>query len=504
MRRRLLLVGLVLAFVVLPAAAALAHPLGNFTVNRYSRIVVLPDRVRVDYVVDMAEIPTFQTIPGIDTDGDGTASGQELTAWAAVKAPSFVRQLDLTVDGRPVQLTVEGAATQLLPGQGGLQLLRFEGTFAGSVPSSGALTYDDGNFAGRIGWQEITAVGADGAALSESSVPTETISDELRSYPQDLLSNPLAVSSMTSSFAPGQSGPAPPPITSDTATGVSTSRPLVQGNPFAGVLDNQGVALILLAVVIAVAFGAWHAVLPGHGKTLMAAYMVGSTAKVRQAVSVGTAVAVMHTASVLALGLLVLTLEQTFRPETLYPWLGLLSGLVALGLGAYLLISRLSAWGLERRAQAAHETTHEADHDHGHDPGHDHDDDRAAQVGGKAPAHDHGFGSHVHALPDGAPLSSKGILALALAGGILPAPSALLVMLGAINAHRVVFGITLVLAFSAGLATALIVIGMGALKAREAMSRRLSTTMGRLVPVLSAAAIVGVGAFLTVRGITQV
>ena len=95
-------------------------------------------------------------------------------------------------------------------------------------------------------------------------------------------------------------------------------------------------------------------------------------------------------------------------------------------------------------------------------------------------------------------------MALALAGGILPAPSALLVMLGAIQAHRVAYGIALVLAFSAGLAAALVVVGIGALRAREAMARRLSTTVGRLVPVLSAAAIVAVGLFLTVRGVTQV
>ena len=113
---------------------------------------------------------------------------------------------------------------------------------------------------------------------------------------------------------------------------------------FSTLVEHHGVVLVLLGLVLAIAFGAWHALLPGHGKTLMAAYMVGSETKVRQAVAVGGAVAVMHTASVVGLGLLVLGLEQTFRPEALYPWLGLLSGLVAMVLGAYLLICRLSAW----------------------------------------------------------------------------------------------------------------------------------------------------------------
>src|SRR6185503_3473528 len=128
-----------------------------------------------------------------------------------------------------------------------------------------------------------------------------------------------------------------------------------------------------------------------------------------------------------------------------------------------------------------------ADHDHDHD---------------QELAHDHGLGRHSHALPEGAPLSPRGLIALALAGGILPAPSALLVMLGAINAHRVGYGLALVIAFSIGLATALI--GMGALKARDVMQQRLSSTMGRLVPVLSAAAIVAVGLFLTARGFSQI
>ncbi len=485
MRRLVLAAIAALGLVLVPAAAAFAHPLGNFTVNRYSGVVALPGRVRVDYVVDMAEIPTFQAMPGIDTDGDGTASATELAAWATEQAAAFAPRLHASVDGDPVALAAQGAAAQLLAGQGGLQTLRFEGTFAGPAPDTGALSFRDANFAGRIGWREITAVGAEGAALEGSTVPTQSVSDELRTYPADLLSSPLDVASMQAHVAPGSSGPAPAPITSDTATSVSSSRPQVEAGALGGVLDRHGVALVLLGLAIALAFGAWHAMLPGHGKTLMAAYMVGSTSRVRHAATVGTAVAVMHTASVLALGLLVLSLEQTFRPETLYPWLGLLSGLVALGLGAYLLISRLSAWGLRRHAS-----------------GHDHAEHRTALAA--APGHDHGAGGHTHALPEGAPLSPKGILALALAGGILPAPSALLVMLGAIEAHRAAYGVGLVLAFSAGLAAALMIVGMGAMKAREAMTRRLSSTAGRLVPVLSASAIVAVGVFLTVRGVAQV
>ncbi len=390
--------------VLWPAAAASAHPLGNFTVNLYSGIHVVPGEIRIDYVIDMAEIPTFQETPSIDTDGDGTMSRAELASWAAAQAPLLERNLTLTVDGRPVSLVARSTEARLRDGQGGLPILRFEGAFAAPVDRTGRIDYRDGNDADTIGWREITAVGEDGEAIRGSDVPAESVSDALLSYPQDLLSSPLRVTSMRASFGPGVSvGPS-----GRTSGPIETARPGVDLSAFSSLVDNHGIVLVLAAFALAVAFGAWHALLPGHGKTLMAAYMVGSETKVRHAVAVGSAVAVMHTASVLGLGLLVITLEQTFRPESLYPWLGLLSGVVAIGLGAYLLIGRLAAWS-EARRDDAHEREHAAGHDHDHD--HDHD--------------------HTHGLPSGVSLTSKkGLLALALAGGILPSPSALIVMLG--------------------------------------------------------------------------
>jgi ABC-type nickel/cobalt efflux system permease component RcnA len=476
-RRVFALAILVLVAVVWPVATAWAHPLGNFTVNLYSGLHVVPGEIRIDYVLDMAEIPTFQEIPSLDADGDGATTSAELAAWAATVAPTLVRNLSLTVDGDPVALQTRSASARFRDGQGGLSILRFEGLFAGATLETGDISYRDANYPDTLGWREITAVGEDGRVVTGSSVPVESVSDALLSYPQDLLSSPLDITTMHASFAPGSSVDAgsTPPGLKPAGAGV---RPGVDRSPFVSLVDNHGIGLVLLGLALAVAFGAWHALLPGHGKTLMAAYMVGSEAKVRQAVAVGAAVAVMHTASVLALGVAVITLEQTFRPETLYPWLGLVSGVVAIGLGAHLLIGRLAALS-EARREAVHRQLHEA--------GRHHDNDQ-----------DHG---HSHELPKGvSPTSRRGLTVLALAGGILPSPSALIVMLAAINAHRVGYGLGLILAFSAGLAAALIVISLGALRARTAMNQRLSSFWGRLVPVFSASAIVGVGMFLVVRG----
>jgi len=465
---RALVVAIGAVFVVLVMApAAFAHPLGNFTVNRGSAIRLTVGAAEVDYTVDMAEIPTYQELPAIDADGDGVASAQELDAWAQREARVILPGLELRVDGRAVGLSSTSATAVLLPGQAGLQTLRFEGAFSGRVTTgSGSIAYQDGNADdGRIGWREVTASG-DGVALAGSNVPATSPSDDLRTYPQDMLSSPLDVTSMSATFSSsataGASAGFGPGAPVD-----AVARPATEAAGFAGLLARRGLPLVLLGLVLAFGFGAWHALLPGHGKTLMAGAMVGSGARPRQALGVATAVASMHSAAVIALGLAVVGLQQTFRPEVLYPWLGTLSGVAAVALGGYLLWTRSSDWRHRRR------------HAHGHDHAHAHD--------------------RVLVLrPDGR-LSRRGILTLAFAGGILPAPSALLAMLAAIQAHRVVYGLALVAAFSAGLACALLGVGIGALRARDAIARRASERVALALPLVSAVAIVVAGLAIAVR-----
>jgi ABC-type nickel/cobalt efflux system permease component RcnA len=473
-------VALAIVGALWPALAASAHPLGNFTVNHYAGLEAAPGELRIVYAIDVAEIPTQQLRGEQDADGDGQVSAGELQAWADATGTQVATDLHVSVDGEPLALAFRCGTAAFRPGQAGLDVTRFEALLIAPMADRGHVEVEDTTDADRTGWREITAAGVDGRAVSASSVPAASVSDGLRRYPQELLASPLRVTTASFDVAPGSSDASPASSCGSDAVAAG-ARPGVEGGPFAGLVANEGLPLVALALLLAVVFGAWHAVLPGHGKTLMAAYMVSSGARVRQAVAVGTAVAVMHTASVLGLGLAVLALESAFRPETLYPWLGLASGLVALGLGTALLIGRVGAWMETSRRARSHGLDHDHDHAHGL-PGH----------------------THPHAAPGGGALSRKGLVALALAGGILPAPSALIVMLGAIHAHRVVFGLTLVFAFSAGLASALIAIGLGALRAREVMTARLSSFWGRMVPVTSAAAIVAVGGFLSLRGLGQI
>jgi ABC-type nickel/cobalt efflux system permease component RcnA len=220
---------------------------------------------------------------------------------------------------------------------------------------------------------------------------------------------------------------------------------------------------VAASLLLAAAFGAAHALAPGHGKALTAAYLVGTGARLRHAAGAGLSVAAMHTASVLALGVALTWAERTFPAERVYPWLGLAAGVVALGLGGALLASRL--W-------------------------------RSRQT---SPGEGEGFHPHPH--PHGP--SRPGLAALALAGGILPSPSALIVLLGAVALGRTALGLALVAAFGLGLGACLTVIGALALRVRGAAGRRLPASVLRVVPVLSAAAIVVVGAVLTARGAAQ-
>lgn len=475
MRRTVALGVLIAALVLGVGPAARAHPLGNFTVNRYAEIVVGPQAVTVRYVLDLAEIPSFQHLQRIDPDGDGP-SEEELQRWADRTAAEVAPGLVLRIDGRRAALLVGSASATLSPGQGGLSLLRLEVTMpAGLRPRAGLLTFEDRNAPGGVGWREITARGIDGVSLVGATVPAVSVTDGLRAYPDDLLSDPLAVTAMRTRFRPGATGSSGSEAAS--LPGGSTRRS-ADGGSFSRLLDRRGFPLMLVAVLAALALGAWHALLPGHGKTLMAAAMVGSGARTRQAVTAGVSVAAMHTVSVIGLGVLILVLEQAFRPEAVYPWLRFASGVVAVAIGLHLASRRWRSW---RRGIEVVRTGHV----HGGDEDH----------------HPH---PHVHEAPPEGLLSRRGIAALAFAGGVLPSPSALIVLLASIQRGRAVYGLALVLAFSVGLAISLVLVGLGLMRAGRIADRPRWATLGRVVPLGSAVAIVAIGVVVASGGIASV
>jgi ABC-type nickel/cobalt efflux system permease component RcnA len=455
--------GLVAAALVVSAASASAHPLGNFTINLYSGLVVEPGELVVNYVLDMAEIPTYQERTRIDANGDGRITAAERETYAAWKASRLLHGVRANVEDRAVPLHVVSSSMRYRAGQAGLPILRLEAVFVGRVPRTGTLEYRDQNYAGHIGWREITAVGASGDIVLRSSVPRTSVSDDLLHYPTALLSNPLDTTAATVPFGPGVSGAAP--VLSDAS--VAGARPGITGGAFARLATWSHVSfpVLMVALLLAMGFGAAHALLPGHGKTIMAASLVGAGGHVGQAIQVGVAVAFMHTATVLVLGMVATTLLR-FAPEQVYPWLTLGTGLLVLGLGAAMFLTRY------RASRASHR------HTHGHVDG------------------------HTHALPvSDRPLSRRSLATLALAGGILPSPTALVVLVSTVGVqHRTAFGLALVVAFSVGLAAALVGVGLLALRIREFTFRRLAGRLTHLVPLVSAAVVLCVGLFLSAKG----
>jgi nickel/cobalt transporter (NicO) family protein len=481
-----------------------AHPLGNFTVNRYSRLEVYSDAVRIRYILDMAEIPAYQELPEIDTNGDDDLTSSENQAYVGRKAQEIAGNLRLTVNGSEVHPIVLSSEISYPEGQAGLPTLR--ASLLLHAPVTGAnvdVGYSDDNYADRIGWKEVVVRPAEGVALSTSSVATDDISAELTSYPSDLLSSPLDVTSASFSVAPGQ-GTKAPEIDSD-ANGMSApdEAPSRAGGGFASLIDTDDMTLpvIVLSLLLALGFGAIHALEPGHGKTFVAAYFVGVKGTVRQALALGLIVATTHTIGVLAIGLVTLFGSQFILPEKLYPYLSLASGLMILALGVRLIAARAGGWRAARRFLAAvrryaydpQADIHDYDHDHHH--------------------------HHSHEATAGAP-PWKTLLALGLADGLTPSPSALIVLLAAVSLDRIGLGVLLIIAFSVGLALVLTFVSLALLYARSFLqwlgargvvrgrgTRAVlipgtgSAALLKLAPMGGAVSLVVVGVVLTVRAL---
>lgn len=467
-----------LVALAVTASTAAAHPLGNFSVNRLSQVRISADRVEVRYVLDQAEIPTFQDAQRFDRDGSGTVDGAERAGLLEAKLAEIRAGLALEADGRALSLAPVGQPRlSFPPGQGGLSLTRIELDLAASLPPGArAVAFEDETFSDQVGWQAVEAVAGEGTDV-RSSVPATDPTDGLRAYPQDLLSSPPHETAASFAVRPG-SGAVDAPAGPD---GGETTADRAQDG-FAGALaggDTGGLAILLL-LAAALGWGALHALSPGHGKSMVAAYLVGSRGTPKHAAILGLTVTVTHTAAVFALGLVTLFASEYVLPEDLYPWLGVASGATVVVIGLSVMRSRFRRW----RALRA-----ESHHHHHHGGG----------------GHDHGH-SHSHAPPDG-PLGLRGLVALGVSGGIVPCPSALVVLVAAISQHRVGLGMALITAFSLGLAATLTAVGLavlygGRLVARLRPERRLfGGRIAGALPAASASLIVLAGTLITVRAI---
>jgi nickel/cobalt exporter len=412
-----------------------------------------------------------------------------LSRTARRTSAQLLQHLALAVGGQPVALHELGHALAFPPGQAGLRTTRLEVVYgSGPVgPGVQALRYRDGNFAGRIGWREIVVRAGAGARLRSASVPATSASSELRAYPKDLLQSPLDVTTAGASFSPGAGPGVPPVVRSGRALDARVVVRTVGGGGFAALVgrDRLPVGVVLLSLLVATFWGAAHALSPGHGKSIIAAYLVGTRGTRRDAVVLGLTVTVTHTIGVFALGLITLSLSQFIVPEDLYPWLNLTSALMVVGVGMGVAVWRLREW-------RGHDRGHHHDHGHMHAHGHAHTHPHA---------HTHAHPGHETGRRTGAP----GLVGVGISGGLIPCPTALVVLLAAISLHRVGYGLVLILAFSVGLAAAMTAIGFLAVTAKQAFERvDFEAGLMRLLPAVSALAILGLGLAMTARALGEV
>jgi nickel/cobalt transporter (NicO) family protein len=442
--KRLVLVAIALVALAWPASGG-AHPLGNFTVNHYAEVLLSGDRVYVTYALDLAEIPTFQ-------EGE------------IVRSPVFARrvadELVLEIDGTRVRLRPLEHEVTASGGAGGLETLRFDAVFVADAGQGSSLVFRDTTFDSRLGWREIVVTAEEGARIVSSTAPAESASDRLRAYPSDLLSSPLDEREARVEYEAGPSAGAAPSLGTPSGAEREVGR-------FESLVSQEdlGVGVVLLSLLVAMFWGAAHALTPGHGKAIVAGYLVGTRGTPRHAVYLGLIVTATHTAGVFALGLVTLMLSRFLVPEQLYPWLTVASGLLVVGVGVAVLAGRLH---------------HARAHAHGHEHHHHHHH------------HDHGYGR-------------GGLLGVGVAAGLLPCPSALVVLLGAIALHRVGLGLALILAFSVGLAATVTAVGLVAVLARRAFARlSLNGRLVRSLPAVSAVVILAVGIGITVNALPEV
>jgi ABC-type nickel/cobalt efflux system permease component RcnA len=466
--------------IVLLAAAASspAHPLGNFSVNQYSKIEAGTSEIKIRQVLDLAEIPTLQATPTIDTDKDGMFSDSELQAYLKQITPDYVKNLKLSVNGAGSPLRVGDEAIKLNEGAGGLSTLRIEWNIATSVVAAAEniVSFRNDNYPERIGWREIIVSRDAGIEIYNSTAFGSGITDELKAYPQESLSSPLDERAAEFSYARGSIPNGARPLKNRDGH-ITTA---VQHDRLAALIAVPQITplIALFGLLLAFGLGAAHAMSPGHGKTVVGAYLVGSKGTLTHAMFLGFTVTITHTLGVFALGLVTLLASNYILPETIMPFLSFFSGLIVLYIGLTMFKTRLLA--LFGSSGHGHSHSH---HGHTHDHGeleHTHDDGT----------------THTHLPPE--KITWRTLLALGISGGLLPCPSALVLMLSAINLNRVGYGLVLTVAFSFGLAATLTGVGLlflygGKLFDGGTLKRN---PIFRVIPVVSAFVIACVGAVI--------
>jgi ABC-type nickel/cobalt efflux system permease component RcnA len=474
-----------------PPRTALAHPLDVYLQATY--ITVAPTQVEVELALTPGALVVGQVLPQLDPDGDQQITETEERGYVA----TVLRHVLLETDGKPLVLTVTKIdMPPYLNLQAGYGTIRIFTTASLEVARTGSHQLYYKNSYAPIGGAlsvayQVNAVVGTGAAVTLGKPNRDDIQ-------QSMTMEFVFGDSVRSSATPVTPGPATTAITSLVSQFellAGASRPVgSQARQLLAYLyaPTQSPWVLLLTLALALALGGLHALTPGHGKTLVAAYLVGSRGTVKHAIFLGGIVTFTHTASVIVIGLLALFASRFVMPNVLMPILETLSGLLVVYMGARLIWQRWHVF----RSNPSHEQGHSHEHEQSHEHGHTH----AHEVGA---AHHHGDG-HVHThLPPVEGINLSNLLAMGVSGGLVPCPEALGIMVIAIGLNRILLGLGLIVSFSFGLAAVLIAIGILLVRSRSLVDRfgGMSGRWSSALPFASAMIVTVLGVGMTLSGL---
>ena len=472
----------VLVLCMAAASPVGAHSLTGTAAATVTRVDVDVDQLSGSFEVQFGDLASLALRKQIDTDADGLLGREEERAYIEARARQWSSGIDLWIDGalipvelKPLEAMPRGGATAMaIP----MALL-----FQWQVP----LAFEDGRRTLHL--REANDI--EGAGHRTVVISAADLIDLAGLDPARLESGGHVKGLQIEGFD------AQIDVTVDfvPAAGLwsadSTEPVPGKAEAISLGLDRRPAAWIwFLALVL----GALHALAPGHGKTMAAAYLVGERGTTRHALLLGLIVAATHVMMVAILGLVLFTAQQWLPVRQVAPWLSAAAGILIIGVGSWLLIRHLSA------------VTHVAHHEH------EHEGSALRPARGGPPmvrtqhhvhAHEHSH-PHIHLhLPS--TVTTRGLLLLGLSGGILPCASAFALLTMATAESGAQHGLFLLLAFSLGLALVLSGVGVLVIHARPLVERWLTTADGWVarIPVLSALLVCAMGGWTLVRGLME-
>jgi nickel/cobalt exporter len=451
---------LILLLTVCPVSAHNSDKVFQET-RVFMKNAVFTIQYHTDYGEILANVKTMQA----DKDQDGMLSSREKTAFLQKLADDIQSHLKFSIDGVQHQLRYTHGRLHVLDENHLITRLMFEVSANEPFEGEHTVSLSDGNFPGAVLGNMRFAVHA--------GPGSETVQGLQNDH------------TLTWRFLSQKGLPGDPK--GENEENIQTTKEDKNSSEVGGLTslikkEKLSGIWVLFGLIIAAGIGALHALSPGHGKTMVAAYLVGTKGKVSDAIILGSTVTLTHVASVIVLGFVALFLSEYILPQQLYPWLGTASGVMIACIGFWMLTRVAMGMGNHghRHNHALHHHDHNHDiHEHFHED-HDHD-------------HDH---THSH-LPKGG-VSFSSLIALGISGGMVPCPSALVILLAAISMHRILLGLGLIFAFSLGLASVLIIIGIIMVKSTGLITKaRNGKRLLKILPAVSATAIIVIGIGIT-------